>query len=128
MSRLSTSKLSNHRQVRRFELLSITPVTGWQAVFAQESEKHEGKFYLFSGPVYMMGVAKVLIDTYVDDVCVKTDDGGNQIVALTHDDGYFEIADDAENFAGVCRDGEDIYEATRNLSSNYTKNLVREEQ
>ena len=114
-----------NRWVYSYELQTVTQVVGMNAVYADSHPSEKGKFHLVAFPIYFMGVAKVTRTEYCDVGAgldlrkVQTLDEGTTIVGLELADGYFEVCNDADNFAGLLRDGEPIHDATGFLSSKY---------
>lgn len=111
-------------QFDEYEILQVIQCTGIQAVYAQEDEANPGKFRLEGGPIELLAVAKKTT-TFLEkakDAPIATRwrkckdaEVENVIVGLELIDGSFEVCNEASNFAGYCRDGDDITKATAHL-------------
>lgn len=112
----------DHWIYNHYELLQIIPVKPGEflAVYAGD-KKDDGTCEVFGSAVDALALARVTTkhmrrrkgaapikspaeQEFADDVEVH-------VVALGLSDGYWHICQDSANFAGLCRDGEDIYEA-----------------
>lgn len=105
-------------QVEYYEILSVTQVTGMYAVYAGKSDSEERKYELFKHPIYFIGVAKVKIVTMEmfekekNSRVVHEELQGTRVVGLELSNGFFDICNEANNFAGLLMEGEPIENAT----------------
>lgn len=111
--------------VDTFELLNVVPVTDMFAVYAVPHPTQHGKFCLEKSPIHFIGVAKVTEITYrlCDVISKKRVD--NRIVGVDLADGYFTVCDEANNFAGLMKDGDQIDSITGCLVAQYLDHLVK---
>jgi hypothetical protein len=100
------------------------------AVWADEAA--DGSVELNAAPIQALGVARGIRKTYeqregqqVPSV-VRTDHA-TDIVGLELKEGYWTVINESENFAGLCRKGEDIYQAIGCLNGDYRGRLKRPE-
>lgn len=99
-----------------FEILNVTPVENMLAVYAQPHPTEHGKHHLVPEPIYFIGVAKVETKFYemqpgCNSQCVDRCDSGTRVVGLVLAEGYFDVCNEAGNFAGLMREGDNILDA-----------------
>lgn len=108
-------------QFDEFQLLQVTPCHKMLAVYAMEDESQPGKHKLEAYPIHFIAVAKVTTrflerpksaPKYTCGMEYQKPDVRNDIVGLDLVDGLFEVCNEASNFAGYCREGDDISLAT----------------
>lgn len=104
----------NCRSVTRHDVISVCPATGLKAVYVIESESQPGRYRLECQDVHFVAVVTVVEE-------LRSIRGGrlldklqhhNRVVALEMSEGYFAVCDDASNFIGLIRDGQnamDLY-------------------
>ena len=96
-----------------YKILQIIPASGYRAVYAHLVNAETGEFRLESDGIDFLAICRVTENEY------GRDEHGlerecetfitNEIVGLQLDvTGEWMITNDAENFAGLCRDGDDI--------------------
>lgn len=122
---MSVKHDSNEWTTETFELINVVPAADMFAVYAVPHPTQEGKFYLEEDRIHFLGIAKVNEHTYQGDdhsmlsKLIKTRQLPNRVVGLDLCEGYFSVCDEADNFAGLMKDGDDINDATGCLSSSY---------
>ena len=105
-----------------YEVISVTAVDGMVAVYAYEHPTEKGKFYLHHEPLSFVGVAKVFTKFYERVAgkdyghVVQTVSNGTKVVGIDLSEGYFTVCNEADNFAGIMREGDNICDATGCLS------------
>jgi hypothetical protein len=111
------------------QILQISPVTGYFAVFAYDAEE-KGKYKLEADRIDALGVAEVNIFHYRREgegwIVTREEKASNEVVGLALYGGCFEIVNSACNFAGLLREGEDIRHAIDCLEFKYLDNLTEE--
>lgn len=120
-----------------YEIRQIVLTTEYQAVYAEEDKN--GDCTLRAYPLDALGVATVsrhFLRRSITDRPAKKYQPGEEyqppditqdIVGLDLADGYFQVVQDANNFAGIARKGEDINQATGYLEYEYSKLLPKAE-
>jgi len=107
------------------------PATGFVAVFAMDSETSD-KCWLESVPIDLLAVVDVVEKTLEGKIGAVGREVGREeytdVVGLELDDGFFQVVNDASNFAGLQRVGEDINDAIGSLHVEYRRKLERREQ
>ncbi len=120
-----------HRwQYDSYEVLNITPCTGYLAVWAVDCEDGSGECEMWSHPVDALSVARVTT-TFLERPFGSSKVGveyaqrevRNKIVGLELLDGWFDVVQDADNFAGLCREGDDIQQMDGCLKPKYHERL-----
>ena len=112
---------------RRYELMSLTPVTGYVAVFVQDAD--DGAAYLETESVDAVGLANVTTHFHELPPGWKTSrehrerETEVEPVTLILMDGGWEICEEAFNFAGLARSGNDITKVNSQLNYSYLKRL-----
>jgi hypothetical protein len=110
-----------------YELLQAFQCKGVLSVWAMEDENNPGKHKLEAIPIHFMAVAKVTTRYF------QKPTGANyrsvqqyrepytetRLVGLDLADGYFEVCEEASNFAGYCMEGDDISKATGCLDGKF---------
>lgn len=114
-----------------YEILSFELTAQFVAVFAEKGD--DGITDLFSEPIQAIGLAKVTTQ-HVEGIRGKgvmrdidEPDIRNELIALQLRDGYWQIANDASNFSGVAKVGDDISTATGYLNRMEYRTLRRAE-
>lgn len=107
-----------------YKLLSVVLTDKVFAVLAQEHP--EGGHYLERFPLDAIGVASVVEsywevirddnDSHVSDRIIRSDPPYRHIVGLELAEGWFQIINEASNFAGLCKEADDPYECTGELN------------
>jgi len=124
------SKVTN---VDVYQLVQIMPADGYVAVFAVEDLGSPGDYRLAPVPVDCLGLASITTETHEEiqiDEDVRLLSPGQkfgpvtEVVGLILEEGEWQIANEAENFAGLARSGEDISSVTWSLDPVYKDNLV----
>jgi len=118
-------------QVKDYTIRQIMPATGFVAVFAMDSETSD-KCWLESVPIDLLAVVDVVEKTLEGKIGAVGREVGREeytdVVGLELDDGFFQVVNDASNFAGLQRVGEDINDAIGSLHVEYRRKLERREQ
>jgi hypothetical protein len=104
-------------ELKNYELLQVFSVSGMLTVFAIEDDENEGKFKLEAEPLSLMALAKVTTRSirrardapeFSPGTDLHSPDVRNEIVGVYLDGGMFEVCNEASNFAGYCKEGDDI--------------------
>lgn len=101
-------------EATEYEVISVAQADKMLAVYAQRHPTEEGKFELVADPIHFVGVAKVttLFFEKRDDEKygrqVDTEFIGTKVVGLDLCEGFFQVCNEASNFAGLMREGDDI--------------------
>lgn len=109
--------------VDHYTVISVTQVSGMFAVYAYDHPTENGKFYLHKEPLHFVGIAKVRTSVMRTDSNGKTCsriselENGTQVVGLDLSEGFFTVCDEACNFAGLMREGDDIDNVTGCLNT-----------
>jgi hypothetical protein len=101
--------------VTHYDPQQIVLTDDYQAVYTQEEA--DGSLSLYSRPVLALAVAR---ETRIvrelregDEVPqVVRRDVSMVVVGMVLVDGYWSAVNECDNFAGLCRNGDDIYRAT----------------
>ena len=98
-----------------YKILQVVPCEGVFAVYAIEDEANPGKFNLDKEPIKFLALVEITTEHYVTvnetSTRVTQTDTDNDVVGLTLlPEGWFEVCNQADNFAGYCREGDDISE------------------
>lgn len=107
-----------------YEILQITPVTGFQYVTA---EIIDGVTQLTPHRLDALGVAAAYRGYYVN-TCDRQlnyvrEIPGNETVGLTLEEGRWVIVNSLGNFAGICRRGDNPKYVTWHLAAHYLNAL-----
>jgi hypothetical protein len=99
-----------------YELLQVVLTREFEAVYAGEKDG-DGLHPLTSWRVDAIGVARVTTRYVVGEIGkrihrVVRKTVVNEIVGLEFEDGYWQVCNEASNFAGLMKSGGDIREAT----------------
>ena len=118
--------------VDSFELINVVPVDKMFAVYAVPHPTQKEKFCLEKSPIHFIGIAKVTTHFWTRNeqtkraVSLGNEPEGTRVVGIDLCEGYFSVCDEADNFAGLMKDGDDIDNAIGCLSSSYP--LANQEQ
>lgn len=109
-------------ETESFEIISISPADGLLAVYAEEDPDNPGFHILKSYPVHFIGVARVTTKYWAREqnrgpAMVGTEIH-KRVVGIDLSDGYFTPCDEASNFSGIARAGDDIRNAIGMLNLN----------
>jgi hypothetical protein len=111
-----------------YQVRQIALTDDYLAVYADD-EAEDGSVSLYATPVEALGVADEITRTFDRDgrligapVVIP-----GVIVGLELADGYFEVSNECSNFAGLCRKGKDIYQATGCLRGELVGRLKKPE-
>jgi hypothetical protein len=121
-----TSKAMEKWIAVEYELLSFELTDRFVAVFADLAE--DGMTDLSDEPLQAIGLAKVTQRTVVGnrsklEYDVQDVEVWNELVGLQLQDGFWQIANEYANFAGICEVGGDILNATGSLNRTEFKKL-----
>lgn len=111
---VSMSAEDSYYNVDSYEILQVIPVSGYSAVFSQPHPTEEGKLLLEPEPIHFLGLVKVTVESFVrrsgfkSSISLGSECIGNRLLGLTLCGGFFDVCDEASNFAGLIRDGDDI--------------------
>jgi hypothetical protein len=101
--------------VDEYSLRQVILTDDYVAVLAEEEA--DGSLSLYALPLQALALADVVARTYErregeGRVLVREEPQPMDIVGLELSEGYWEVVNDYGSFAGLCRKGEDIYQAT----------------
>ncbi len=99
----------------RYTILNFRMCEGYQAVYANDPDQ-TGYCTLFAEPLDAFGVAKIVRQKMCGSDEVGHEYVEQRMVSLRLMDGYWHVCEDCSNFAGSCRVGQDIYDATGELT------------
>ena len=102
------------RDRESYELISVQMVADLDAVYAIKND--DGTYCLQSWPIDALGMARVTTTRHLGRTKLFDRDDGTKIVGLELSEGYWHICDECDNFAGLVKRGDDIWEATGCLS------------
>ena len=111
----------------RYELMSLTPATGFVAVYAQDDA--DGSASLYEMPVDAIGLARVTThfhqraNGWKGSLQYKEPETEVEPVCLILAEGSWEICNQSSNFAGLARAGDDITQAISHLDGDYLARL-----
>jgi len=119
-----------------YKLLSLMPVSGIFCVFCCEQE--DGSFKQQGFPLDVLCVAEVTVVTRrrrsdlprgegVEVVSEVVDDN-NSIVGASLTEGHFQICEQASNFSGYMKEGDDIEDVTWYLEPEHTQKLKKQKK
>lgn len=121
--------MQNLRKVN-FDLRSFQLVTGFEAVFAVD-EKGDGLLDLISEPIDAIGVAEVCEEwvhgQWINGKWFEKSRSKAEIstclVAMRLMDGWWQILEENDNYAGMMKSGENIENAVGCLTGEYLGKL-----
>ncbi len=132
-SKATECKDGTHRWINTdYELLSVIPISGYLAVYAHDVDEtnRSGAYTLRGQKIDAIGLAKVVEshckgrygrDGLMQVIATKSDEAFNDVVGLILAGGMFQIVNDDDNFAGLCREGDDVSLVDGYLSYDYCK-------
>lgn len=99
--------------VEHFEVLGVCPATNLKALYAVPSDKQKGYFRLECQDVDFVATVKVTEKWYSGNDGLQIQptrvvQAVNRVVGLDLSEGYFTVCDEASNFIGLIREGQDI--------------------
>lgn len=115
-----TTRKRHKFEIDTYELMSFQIVAGYVAVLADRDDAGETTLSFMA--VDGIGLARKVtqfVEGYVGE-CYDTETHAREVttemVGVWLEGGYWKIINEVTNFAGLCRAGDDIYEATGCLS------------
>jgi len=109
-----------------YHLLTVAPVAGLLSVWAED--RPDGSCRLYATRCLAIGVEEVVTTLWEAGSParkVESYEPRREVVHLDLSDGFWHVCEEAENFAGGCPEGEDIYRATGCLRGEHLVRLVR---
>lgn len=112
-------------EYKQYKLISIQPTSDYFFVYVGEDDDGE---YMTKSKCDAIGVAEVTWTRRerVGEYGYKTIEGPeyfNEVVGLSLSEGDFEIVNEFDNFAGLCKEGDDICRVTFYMNNDYRNRL-----